>query len=998
MAGNKIQIKRTTVSGRTPNTSSSSNTQYIAQGELALNLADKKLFSSDGVNAIEIGSNVTTINVSGNIYSNSLGSNSVFLFNQSGQIGGAETITFNPDSGTITVGNTSSQVKLGYISDISAIQENQGNQNNYVQISGQNFSNGSSASFDFAAYNDDATYGTYIDMGISSSNWSNSEWTISGPNDGYLYTSNGNLTIGANTVGGHINFFTDGTLSNNERMRIDNNYVTVNATLVVPPGQGFSANGSVGVDGQILVSNGTSPFWSFDFVGSGNVSGNYVTANTLESAQLSIGNGAITVGNSPENTRIGNSYFATGNTSVYTQANSTAIYMSNTPSILAYSIAFSPDSYLTTGYYACTSLSISTDPIAGITNPSFTIEGYLYVNSTPSSSNATIWSDGSFAVGVDTSDRLNVYANFGGSPSDNIFIYTPEISTKTWYHFAVVGTNSGSQTAITVYLNGVSQTTTTVSGYKSSFPSNSTLPTSSIQTFGQSLDGYLSSFRLSEGNRYTGNFTQSFNALNQSNFAAVTGSAGVNTAQFTTNILIGDAYWDITKEGGVFSVGPHKGLAGPPVITATGTPTLQIFPSPYNANVEARYGGSIYVGNNSTFTQVKPGNVNLQGTLLTISSEDNANTLTFNSSGFVFTDVSGSGNTLAANSSSLTLNGLSAVFSNNANYANNTYFVGDVSAANVVSNSQLQSNLANYVNTSGNYTVSGNLNFNATNTYFTTNIYAGAQIVVEPAGDLIFSNGSGIQANGTFGTAGQFLTTDGSGSLYWKTQNSASSFTNGQSISVNNFVVSGALTANGSNGEPGEVLTSDGSVAYWSNDFANISYASNATNINTGTLSYSVIPSNIVNTTAEFTFANTITFNGVVNVNNTLVDTAGNTGAFGQYLTAVANGVEWTAPYYYTTEMYDYTAYGLGWSNIAPNQNASTLGFRTDVKIPYGAVWMLVTNDGTVDSLPITIYSPSNRQTPMMWVTIDGSGTYDPDTNPNGSDYWFNVTPPPSAV
>jgi hypothetical protein len=157
--------------------------------------------------------------------------------------------------------------------------------------------------------------------------------------------------------------------------------------------------------------------------------------------------------------------------------------------------------------------------------------------------------------------------------------------------------------------------------------------------------------------------------------------------------------------------------------------------------------------------------------------------------------------------------------------ANNTLFVGSVSAANVVSNAQLSGNLASYattsslssyqttaglaanvatltsnnstylngqpdtyytnatnissgtlawarapagtVNTSGNFIIGGNLNFTASNTYFTTAIYAAGQVVINPSGDLVISNGAGIQANGTFGTAGQILYTDGSGNDYW---------------------------------------------------------------------------------------------------------------------------------------------------------------------------------------------------------------------------------------
>lgn len=54
----KFQIKRTSISGRTPNTADPANTSYIATGELALNLTDQKLFSSNGTVAFEVGSNV----------------------------------------------------------------------------------------------------------------------------------------------------------------------------------------------------------------------------------------------------------------------------------------------------------------------------------------------------------------------------------------------------------------------------------------------------------------------------------------------------------------------------------------------------------------------------------------------------------------------------------------------------------------------------------------------------------------------------------------------------------------------------------------------------------------------------------------------------------------------------------------------------------------------------------------------------------------------------
>lgn len=67
----KFQIKRTSVSGRTPNTADPANTSYIAGGELALNLTDKKLFSSDGTNYFEIGSNVSSLSAQTIVIGNS---------------------------------------------------------------------------------------------------------------------------------------------------------------------------------------------------------------------------------------------------------------------------------------------------------------------------------------------------------------------------------------------------------------------------------------------------------------------------------------------------------------------------------------------------------------------------------------------------------------------------------------------------------------------------------------------------------------------------------------------------------------------------------------------------------------------------------------------------------------------------------------------------------------------------------------------------------------
>jgi hypothetical protein len=64
--GNKIQIKRTAISGRTPNTTTSANGSFIDTGELALNLTDGKMFSSNGSVFFEVGANLSNLTVTSN--------------------------------------------------------------------------------------------------------------------------------------------------------------------------------------------------------------------------------------------------------------------------------------------------------------------------------------------------------------------------------------------------------------------------------------------------------------------------------------------------------------------------------------------------------------------------------------------------------------------------------------------------------------------------------------------------------------------------------------------------------------------------------------------------------------------------------------------------------------------------------------------------------------------------------------------------------------------
>ena len=107
-----------------------------------------------------------------------------------------------------------------------------GNTDSYAQINIKNQNPGTSASSDIVATadnGDDSNY--YIDMGINSSTYSPLSFSVSGPNDGYLYVvgnadgsaSGGNLDLGTANLTKSVKFFTGGTDSINERMRINGN-------------------------------------------------------------------------------------------------------------------------------------------------------------------------------------------------------------------------------------------------------------------------------------------------------------------------------------------------------------------------------------------------------------------------------------------------------------------------------------------------------------------------------------------------------------------------------------------------------------------------------------------------------------------------------------------------------------------------------------------------------------------------------------------------------
>ena len=146
------------------------------------------------------------------------------------------------------------------------------NTNSYSQINTRNASSGTNASTDIIATADSGTDTTnYIDLGINNSGYSVAGWTINGALDGYLYTSDTNLSIGAAQLNKYVSIFAGGTLAANEVARFNRTGVgigTTNPTTTVSIGGTLSfPNNNIRIGDGLTGSSITSGVHNF-FAGS----------------------------------------------------------------------------------------------------------------------------------------------------------------------------------------------------------------------------------------------------------------------------------------------------------------------------------------------------------------------------------------------------------------------------------------------------------------------------------------------------------------------------------------------------------------------------------------------------------------------------------------------------------------------------------------------------------------------------------------------------------
>lgn len=331
---NKFQIKRTSTSGVTPNTTNSANSAYIAPGELAVNMADRKLYTANTSSGlIELGSNLTNLSVTGTASINAISANG--SVGSGGQVltsngSGAYWSTVASSGGTVTsvdsgngltggpittTGSLSVRANTGIVANATGVYVNSSyiatiSSNNATYLNGQlasfytNASNISTGTLAFARL--PALYiGTTTVQSTSAVQALSGITTLAAGNTtitGFANVSSTLQVTGAGTFSNTIGVTGAATFSNTVNVAANISGTSANVTItagsftttfanngvvtfpanIVFSNTAITANGSTGSNGQVLTSNGSGVYWA-NVAGNSNVASQSIYTFTISS-------------------------------------------------------------------------------------------------------------------------------------------------------------------------------------------------------------------------------------------------------------------------------------------------------------------------------------------------------------------------------------------------------------------------------------------------------------------------------------------------------------------------------------------------------------------------------------------------------------------------------------------------------------------------------------------------------------------------------------------
>ena len=509
---NKYQLKRTSVSGRTPNTTSTSNSSFLDTAELALNLTDKKMFSSNGTSLFEIGANLSSLSVAGNVsITDTFFGNNVTL------------------SGNLTVSGTTTYINTVIFTvgdNIVTLNADLANNVAPSENSGFEVNRGSSANVQFI--------------------WdeSNDRWTT---NNQPMFVG-GTFASGNTTVTGFANVSSFlnvvGAATVNGALVVNNTAATGNLTVTgLANVNSLNITGAATVNGAVTINN-TAAFGNTTITGFVNVSSYGTFGGTVNAAAVNVGanvnltTASITVGNSTVNAVHNQTNIVIGNTTVNTTVSATAITSNATLAIGNTTVT----GFLTTTGTAnvaalnvganvnltTSSITVGNSTVNAVHNQTSVVIGNTTVNTSISAT--AITSNATLAIGNTTVTgfiNASSYGTFGGTVNATALNIGSNVNLTT----SSITVGNSTVNAVHNQINiVVGNTTVNTSISATAITSNATLAIGNTTVTGFiTSTGTVNAAALNIGSN-----------VNLTTSSITVGNSTVNAVHNQTNIIVGN--------------------------------------------------------------------------------------------------------------------------------------------------------------------------------------------------------------------------------------------------------------------------------------------------------------------------------------------------------------------------------------------------------------------------------------------------------------------------
>jgi hypothetical protein len=466
----------------------------------------------------------------------------------------------------------------------------------YAQIAFTNRSSNANASTDIILYSNNGTDASgYIDMGITSSNFADPDFTVTGKGDGYIFmvgaeagtTDRGNLVFATSNTGtqNKIIFAAGGLASDNEQMSItpdQNVHIEIDTPSTSPTTGALTVVGGVGISGDVNIDG------TITFGGAG---------TTVETSNLAVTDPLIFTGNQNQGDALDLGF-------VGEFANPIATITKTVSNKALTSNVATLTTSATHGF--------SVGDIAVITGVDATFNGTYYVKAVPTTTTFTFDKTNANVTSAAATGSVSVsgqrrFAAVARDASDGVIKFLTNITTKptTTINFAEAGTVYADILVDDITADAITATSATIGDVSNTELQYLNNVTSNIQT---QLDAKLGS--TTAATTYAPIASPTLTGTPLSTTAAV----DTNTTQIaTTEYVVGQGYLKSVTASSTYAPLTNANLVSPvlqspeEVITvsataATGTINVDLATSAihyYTANSSADWTFN-FRGNGST--------------------------------------------------------------------------------------------------------------------------------------------------------------------------------------------------------------------------------------------------------------------------------------------------------------------------------------------------------------------------------------------------------------